>query len=344
MDGIPGLVFYLQAIEDELRRIVTAPAGPAQPMYQMMQYHLGWVDRDLQPVASRRGKRVRPLMCLLACHAVADSWEEALPVAAAIELIHNFTLIHDDIQDNSLQRHGRDTVWHVWGLAQGINTGDAMWALAQAAVHRLQDQGRPPETVLAVMRLLSESCLALCAGQHLDLTYESLGIVSLDDYVAMIRGKTAALLGAACAAGALVGEADTRVVELYRAFSTHIGLAYQMVDDLLGIWGDEDATGKPVGDDILARKKSLPIVHALNWERSQGRDDLYELYQREQLRERHVAQVQRILAEAGSEAYTQQLAEEHLNRAARALTAISIEHPAQDSLAALAFALGRRSA
>lgn len=344
MDSIPGLVFYLQAIEDELKRIVTALDGPSKPMYQMMQYHLGWLDRHLQPAVVRHGKRVRPLMCLLACHATADSWEKALPVAAAIELIHNFTLIHDDIQDNSLKRHGRDTVWHVWGLAQGINTGDAMWALAQAAVHRLSDQRQPPETVLAVLRLLSESCLALCAGQHLDLTYESLGMVRLDDYVEMIRGKTAALLGATCAAGAIVGGAEPRAVELYRTFGTHIGLAYQMVDDVLGIWGDPETTGKPVGDDILARKKSLPIVHALNWEKNQGRDELYELYQREQLRERHIAQVQTILAEAGSEAFTQQLAEEHLTRAARALAAIGIDHPAQDSLAALAFSMGRRSA
>lgn len=344
MENIPSLAPYRQAIEDELRRIVVVPDGPARQIFQMMQYHLGWVDRTLQPVAARRGKRVRPLMCLLACHATSDTWEQALPAAAAIELIHNFTLIHDDIQDNSLQRHGRDTVWHVWGLAQGINTGDGMWALAQIALHRLHDQDRPPETVLAVIRLLSESCLALCTGQHLDLLYETLATVSLDDYLEMIRGKTAALLGASCAAGAIVGEAGARIVELYRAFGTHVGMAYQMVDDILGIWGDPETTGKPVGSDILARKKSLPIVHALNWEQRQGRDELYELYQRAELRERHVSQALHILEEAGSEAYTRHLAEQHLHKATKALEAIGIDHPAQDSLAALAFALARRSA
>ncbi len=344
MDNIPGMAIYRQAIEEELRRIVTVPEGRADAMFRMMQYHLGWTDRSWQPVKGRRGKRVRPVMCLLACEASSGSWEQALPAAAAIELIHNFTLIHDDIQDNSLQRHGRDTVWHVWGLAQGINTGDGMWALAQAAVHRLREQGRPAETVLAVSRLLSESCLSLCAGQHLDIRYETLATVSLEDYLAMVRGKTAALLGASCAAGAILGEAEDRVVELYRGFGTHLGLAYQMVDDILGIWGDAGATGKPVGADILARKKSLPIVHALAWEQRQGRDDLFQLYQRAELRERHVSQALEILEQAGSEAYTRELASEELGKATKALQATGIDHPAQDSLAALAFALTRRSA
>ncbi len=344
MDSIPGLAIYRQAIEEELCRIVTVPEGPAEAMFRMMQYHLGWTDRAWKPVKGHRGKRVRPLMCLLACEATSGTWEQALPAAAAIELIHNFTLIHDDIQDNSLQRHGRDTVWHVWGLAQGINTGDGMWALAQVALHRLHDQGRSAETVLAVMRLLGESCLSLCAGQHLDLYYETLASVSLDDYLAMIRGKTAALLGASCAAGAILGEADNRIVELYRAFGTHLGMAYQMVDDILGIWGDAAKTGKPVGSDILAHKKSLPIVHALQWEQRQGRDALFRLYQRADLRERHVSQALRILEEAGSETFTRQLADEEFAKAIKSLQAIDINHPAQDSLAALAFALTRRSA
>jgi geranylgeranyl diphosphate synthase, type I len=344
MNSIPGMAIYRQAIEEELRRIVTVPEGRADAMYRMMQYHLGWTDRTWQSITGRQGKRVRPLMCLLACEATSGTWDQALPAAAALELIHNFTLIHDDIQDNSLRRHGRDTVWHVWGLAQGINTGDGMWALAQAAVHRLHDQGRPAETVLAVSRLLSESCLSLCAGQHLDIRYESLATVSLDDYLEMVRGKTAALLGASCAAGAILGEAEHRVAELYRAFGTHLGLAYQMVDDILGIWGDAKTTGKPVGSDILARKKSLPIVHALTWEQRQGRDDLFQLYQRTELRERHVGQALDVLEQAGSKEFTRKLATAELAKATSTLEATGIDHPAQDSLAALAYALTHRSA
>jgi geranylgeranyl diphosphate synthase type I len=225
--------------------------------YEMLAYHLGWT------AGGAGGKRIRPLLCLLACAAAGGDWHQALPLAAAVELIHNFSLIHDDIQDNSPLRHGRATVWARWGAAQAINAGDAMFTLAFRAPHRLAELSVPPAVMLTALAELTRTCLALTQGQYLDMAFEHRQRVSVADYLAMIEKKTAVLIAAAAALGASVaGGAPAQVTAFYR-FGLNLGLAFQLQDDLLGIWGDPAMTGKSAASDLEKRKKSLPVVYGL---------------------------------------------------------------------------------
>jgi geranylgeranyl diphosphate synthase, type I len=270
---------YLPSLEEELRRAVgsealhgswvarhraTASAIPADAgreylgdYYAMLAHHLGWNDGQAS------GKRIRPLLCLLCCAAAGGDWRQALPLAAAIELVHNFSLIHDDIQDNSPLRRGRPTVWALWGPAQAINAGDAMFTLAHLAPQRLLEAGLPADTVLSALAELDQTCLALTQGQHLDMDFEQRAIVSVAEYLAMIEKKTAALIAAATGLGAQIAGAGSARLGAFRDYGWNLGVAFQLQDDLLGIWGDPAVTGKSAASDLEKRKKSLPVVFGL---------------------------------------------------------------------------------
>jgi len=334
---------YLQALEDELQGMLMPPDDATAPMYGMMRYHMGWVDAGFRPQSAPKGKRVRPLLCLLACEAACGRWEPALPAAAAVEFIHSFSLLHDDIEDASQTRRHRPTVWSIWGVPQAINTGDAVWAVARLAGYGLQAAGHSAEVILSVFRLLDETSLRLCAGQYLDIRFESVDSVTLEDYERMIDGKTAALLSAAPAAGAILGGAPDSAVQALAAFGRELGLTFQIVDDILGAWGDSDATGKPTAADIKTRKKSLPIVYTLQWERERGLNDLSRLYQQERLSPDDVTRVLALLARAGARAYAEHQAQAHQQAALQQLVACGLYHPAVETLKELALSLLSRS-
>ena len=251
----------LPEIEAELRRMVEQAGGPGlDPLRHMLAYHLGWEGAGAGPEAS--GKRIRPLLVLLSCAAAGGEWHTALPAAAAVELVHNFSLIHDDIEDNSPLRRGRPTVWTQWGIPQAINAGDAMFTLAFLAVLRLE------ETVslaaaLEGSRLLQSTCLHLTQGQYLDISFEQRHGLRLEDYWPMVAGKTAALLSACCELGALAAGCGEAERAAYRQFGASLGLAFQAQDDLLGIWGDSALTGKSAESDLVSGKKSLPVLYGL---------------------------------------------------------------------------------
>jgi len=335
---------YRDAIEAELRDIVRTDEEAASRLFGMLQYHMGWVDAAFHPEEAPKGKRLRPVMCLLACEAVGGAWRGAVPAAAAIELIHNFSLIHDDIEDNSDTRRHRATLWRLWGLAHGINSGDALWAIARTAVYRLSDHGYPPEIVLGAARRLDETCVELCIGQYLDLAFAERQTVTLAEYERMIAGKTAALLSASVGLGAMVGGAPPEIVAAYDAFGRDFGLAFQVVDDVLGIWGDPTMTGKPAASDLLERKKTLPIAYAMAWERARGQDELARVYS---LPEWDVATIERILSlldAAEARTYAERRAAELHQRALRHLDSLGIESPAQEMLRELAASLLDRNA
>lgn len=306
---------YLDAIKSSLQDILRSDEQAARPLYAMMQYHMGWVNRQFQPEQADRGKRLRPLLCLLACEAVGGDWQRALPAAAALELVHNFALIHDDIEDDSPERRHRTTVWTVWGLAQGVNTGDAMWALARMAPARLRSLGYDADTCLRVCETLDATCLELCTGQYLDISFETVPSISPDEYLRMVAGKTAALLAAAPAIGALLGGADAVGVESMRAFGFSLGLSFQMVDDILGIWGDSAVTGKPVASDVLTKKKTLPVLYAWAWEQERGLHDLERLYARPALTAEDVPAVLALLERAGALEHTRERAHAYYDEA-----------------------------
>jgi geranylgeranyl diphosphate synthase, type I len=263
----------LPALEAEMRAVLQADGPPPAPFYGMLQYHMGWLDADLQPANVNSGKRIRPIMCLLACQAAGGNWQQALPAAAAIELLHNFSLIHDDVEDNSPTRRGRDTVWKIWGVEQAINSGDAMFALAHLAMVRLADRGVAAPVIVQALRRFDETCLALTQGQHADMDFEARDQVSVDEYLGMITGKTAVLIALSAELGALIAGADAATIEHYAQFGRSLGLAFQVIDDILGIWGDEARTGKSVATDITTKKKTLPVLYGL--EKSAELRELY---------------------------------------------------------------------
>jgi geranylgeranyl diphosphate synthase type I len=227
----------------------------------MLAYHLGWEGEGAGPQA--RGKRIRPLLLLLTSAAAGGNWQCALPAAASVELVHNFSLIHDDIEDNSPIRHGRPTVWSYWGVPQAINTGDAMFSLANLVILDLEKTASP-KIALNAARVLQETCLQLTQGQYLDLVYEVRGDLTLEAYWPMVSGKTAALLAACTELGALIAGAGNPDRISYRQFGSSLGLAFQALDDLLGIWGDAVRTGKSAESDLLSGKKSLPVLFGLS--------------------------------------------------------------------------------
>jgi geranylgeranyl diphosphate synthase, type I len=258
--GQPLIAEMISAIEADLRQVVSGlDSGAADEMHRMVAYHLGWTDGG----DTLRGKRLRPLFALLACASAGGSWQAAIPAASSVELIHNFSLIHDDIEDQSELRRGRPTVWKRWGMAQAVNTGDAVFVLARLASRRLEERGVPPATVIDVQGRIDSACLSLTIGQHLDLAFEHLDHVSADQYLEMIAGKTASLLAAATVVGARIAGASRVRVRAYHDFGYHLGMSFQIQDDLLGIWGDPDITGKSAGDDLRARKKTLPVILGL---------------------------------------------------------------------------------
>jgi geranylgeranyl diphosphate synthase type I len=250
-----------ECIETSMQAVLAgARHEQAAELDAMLSYHMGWTGEGAG--AAVQGKRIRPQVVLMAAEAVGGDWQTALPAAAAVELLHNFSLIHDDIQDNSPLRRGRPTVWNIWGIPQAINAGDCMFTLAFRAMHGLSETVSA-QTALRAVQMLEQTCIELTRGQYLDISFEDRSEVSLDEYWTMIEGKTAALLAACLELGALAGGASQDTVELYGTFGRKLGLAFQVQDDLLGVWGAAELTGKSIKGDILNGKKSLPILYGL---------------------------------------------------------------------------------
>src|SRR5436190_17811814 len=233
-------------------------SAPAERFRAMLEYHLGWRGSDLEPLATPApaGKKLRPGLALLVCRGVSGSEDAALPAAAAVELIHNFSLVHDDIQDRSELRRHRPTLWSLWGAAQGINAGDALFALAQVVLLEA-----PSAAAARMGAELNRTALLLAEGQYLDIELQHGGTSPTPEaYEAMITRKTGVLFAAACRLGAMAGGASRVIEDAYAAYGLELGLAFQEQDDLLGVWGVSSETGKPAAADIVERKRGLPAA------------------------------------------------------------------------------------
>ena len=249
------------AIEAALQAFIDRHLPACYPeLRTMVTYQMGWEGEGAGPDA--QGKRIRPLLVLLSAQAANGDWQQALPAAVAVELLHNFSLIHDDIQDNSLLRRNRPTVWVKWGAPQAINTGDVFFTLAFLSIQDLISI-RSAQEVLLASRILQDTCLSLMQGQYLDISYESRPVISMDAYWPMISGKTSALLACCCELGALIAGAGEDRRAAFRNYGNALGLAFQVLDDWLGIWGDASVTGKSAASDLVSGKKTLPVLYGL---------------------------------------------------------------------------------
>ncbi len=295
-------VTFEQRLDDTLSALISEVESEALErsdddlsLYGVLRYHLGQADSLFQPARLDSGKRIRPRVCVMTCEAFGGDEAHALPVAAAIEMIHNFTLIHDDIQDGSNLRRHRPSVWSLWGEAQAINAGDALFALAHLMLNSTRKQGVDSATVLDLSTELHRTTLRIVEGQVLDLGFESRRDVTASEYLTMIGGKTAAIIRYAAFAGAMVARAGSDVVPRIADFGQSLGVGFQIRDDLLGVWGKPEVTGKPEADDIRRRKKSLPIL--LLHDRLSDGDWEYvsELYRQPELTSQEVSTILNLL-------------------------------------------------
>ncbi len=260
-------------IDAEMSSVLNERNGHARSLYEMLAYHLGL---DGEPGSG--GKRIRPLLGALAYQSITGDYHKALPGAAAVELGHNFSLVHDDIEDSDRERRHRPTLWAIWGVPLAINAGDALFALSRLALYRLLDGGFSDRRVLELMRTYDETCLALCEGQYLDISFERRSDVTVEAYLEMIAKKTAALLAASVKAGAVLATDDDEIGEAYYRFGHDLGMAFQMSDDVKGTFWSSSESGKPEAGDVRKRKKTLPIVWALEHASGADRERLDVIY------------------------------------------------------------------
>lgn len=246
----------------------------ASPIGEQVRWHFGIGANGAGP---RRGKRLRPRLLLGATFEEGGTFEDAVDAAVAIECLHNYSLVHDDIEDGDELRHGSETVWARYGIANGVNAGDSMCAVSYLALLR-NTAHLPHARIVAMMQVLHEANLGMCAGQGYDIGFETAAHVAPEEYFAMIDGKTAALFGAACELGARAAGCDDDRAKAYGDLGRCYGRAFQIRDDVLGTWGSTEETGKPSGSDIARRKWSFPVVWALSGPSSPARDAIAKRY------------------------------------------------------------------
>jgi geranylgeranyl diphosphate synthase type I len=305
---------------------------------KMVAYHMGWVDEAGRAQPVKTGKLVRPSLCLWACAACGEGAPPALPVAAAVEWFHNFTLVHDDIQDGDRTRHSRETVWSLWGVAQGINAGDAMHALA---FRTIAADARDPERALRAIAVLAEAGLIVIEGQCLDLELEGDLETTLRGYLRMVGAKTGALLGASLEAGAVVGGADERVSRLFRRAGRLLGTAFQIRDDFLGMYGDPAQTGKSSSGDANRFKMTYPVVAGARAMSKLQRRRLREIFRAKH--EDPEPKLRALLEEVNGEELTRTAAERYAAKAVAVVERSGIAKDALDAFEEVAYYVATRS-
>jgi geranylgeranyl diphosphate synthase, type I len=300
-------------------------------------YHMGWEDAEGHGIHGDGGKAVRPTISLLAAEAVGAEPATAISGAVAVELVHNFSLLHDDVMDGDLERRHRPTVWAQFGTGQAIIVGDALLALAEELL--LED---PSPSGRAAAAELTKATAGMIEGQAQDLAFESRLDVTVAECLAMTSGKTGALLSCAAALGGILGGADPYTVDGLRAYGRHLGLAFQAVDDVLGIWGDPEVTGKPAANDLRQHKKSLPVAHAL----SRGgavASELSGFLANGNADEDRVARAVQLLEESTSREWALGLADQHFDAALEALGGRRLDPHTVGELADVATFVVRRN-
>jgi geranylgeranyl diphosphate synthase type II len=316
----------LKAILDKSLHQAEFPAEPNQ-LYDPLRYILGI-----------GGKRIRPLLALMSCDLFNEDPKKALGAAMAVEYFHNFSLIHDDIMDQADVRRGQETVHKKWNVNVGILSGDALLIKAYQQLDTY-----PADLFKPLNQLLCKTAIEVCEGQQFDVDFETLNEVSKEDYIEMIRLKTAVLLGASLKMGAFIAKASEKDAELIYNFGIDLGIAFQLQDDYLDSFGDAEHFGKRIGGDIINNKKTILFIEALKRCNSNLREQLLNLYQLKDDSQQKIEEVKSIFDDSGAKTETLSLIEHYTNRAYDSLDQIAIDSQNKQELNSLAHYLMNRS-
>lgn len=319
----------LTDIETEMQAVRREQTEIAPMLWEIVDYQFGWDLADPQARQRVSGKRIRPLLMALVAQAISGAYRHVLAAGAALEMIHNFTLIHDDVMDKSPERRHRPAVWTRWGANQAINAGDGLYALANLASARLLRSGASPVKVVRVFEGLSRACLNTAEGQMLDIDFETREDVSPDDYITMITNKSATLIEFAALAGALLSTDDEDMIAAYARFARHLGIAFQVRDDYLGVWGDKAQTGKSTTSDIREKKKSYPVLIAFAQASTTDRAALRQIYAQEKLSDHDVEAVLAILARCDAATHTDSVTGQYFDHAMHYLDSTGVQNDTQ---------------
>ena len=321
-----------QLVEPALRAAVAS----LQPqLAAIAEFHFGWADEHGNPQTGNGGKGVRAALAVLSAEAVGGQAGAAVPGAVAVELVHNFSLLHDDIIDGDTQRRHRPTVWALFGQDNAIIAGDAMHTLAFEVLLKADPVAAAGASGAAAASRLATATAAMIAGQVCDMSFNDRLDVSVEESLAMEANKTGALLGYAASVGAVLAGAPRETIAALERYGQQLGLAFQAADDLLGIWGDPAVTGKPAGNDLREKKKSLPVVYALSQD-SAAAGELRALLSQPALDDAQVAEATALLERCGGHDWASQTAGEYLQAALDSLELAKLESASQGELVELA--------
>jgi geranylgeranyl diphosphate synthase type I len=310
---------YGQAIQRELKELFASRTGF---LYDLLRYHLGWTNQLGQPVDNAAPPHFHSMLALGTCRALAGDFSPALPVAAAVELVHNFTLVHGDVQAGRVDAQERPSIWWVWGPAQAINAGDGLHALSRAAMMRLANLGVAPQEVLEAVGTLDRACLSLCEGQYMDLSFQDQLMVTSNDYYDMIGRKTGAVSACSTSLGALTAGADADARAGFQQLGAKLGMAWQISQDVADFWG-QGRDGMTAGN-LLNKKKSLPLIHALENSTSATKRQLGGIYAKRVLEPDDISQVISLLEKVGSRRFAEGRAEELVSEGYRAVAEVDM--------------------
>ena len=308
---------YRKAVEDELRGVFEGRDGF---IYNLLRYHLGWVDQQGRPTDGETALHFQGAVALVACEALGADFRRSLPAAAAVELVHNFTVVHGEVQAGRTEDMDRPSIWWVWGPAQAINAGDGLHALGRTAMLRLAQRGTPPDRVLRAVRSLDSACLKLCEGQYMDLDFQDQLMVTAAAYLDMVNRKAGALAGCAAESGALAAGAPDAQCDAMRECGARFGAAWQIARDTGDLWG---ARGDGMtASNVIAKKKSLPVIHALEHGSLAAKRELGSIYMKRVLEPGDASRLITILEETDARAAAEdralQLVEDGLAAASEA--------------------------
>jgi len=301
-------------------------------LLNMMRYHIGWVDAGGQIGQPSQGKGLRSSLCVFSCESVGGNPQNALPIAAAVELIHNFSLIHDDIQDGDLERRHRPTVWVNWGKPKALQAGNVMRVLADMAPKEYLHLDNNFEHVSKCSLVLTAACLDMIEGQYLDLYFEGRTDIDTSKYLEMVSRKTGALIRCSMQIGAIIGNADDATIQAMAQCGRYMGNIFQIRDDYLGIWGEEKYTGKSVGNDIRKKKNSLPIVFANEESDPDERKFLQDTYLQDEIHDSDVNEVISLLEKVNARGYVQDIAEREAKLAIKSLEQAKVSDESREEI------------